>query len=100
MVVTPSAFPQIWKPHFFVLTSHKLFFTTEVEDEELRKGDDEEEGTENGVRDICVYVHLYTHRGNCFHFPSPPPLQAHTRRQFSGRISNYLQVFLFILLKF
>lgn len=32
-----------------MLTSHKLFFTTEVEDAELRKGDEEEEGTENGV---------------------------------------------------
>ena len=95
-MATPSAFPQIWKPHFFVLTSHKLFFTTEVEDEELRKGDDEEEGTENGVSDICAYICTHTVATAS---TSPPPPQTHAIRQFSGRISNYLQVFLFILLK-
>ena len=38
---------QIWRRHFFVLTSRKLFFTTEVEDEENEQGEDEDNAVEN-----------------------------------------------------
>ena len=71
-----------------MLTSHKLFFTTEVEDAELRKGDEEEEGTENGVSDICAYICTYTvaHASTSPH----PPSQTHTIRHFSGCIKIYV----------
>lgn len=57
VIVLSVSVCQVWKPHFFVLTSHKLFFTTEVEDAEMNKGEDEEDPTENGVR--CARHHAY-----------------------------------------
>jgi phosphatidylinositol phospholipase C gamma-1 len=41
---------QVWRRHFFVLTSRKLFFTTEVEDEDNDHGEDDESLLENGAK--------------------------------------------------